>query len=163
MKCWRLKKNKESVMFLFSYHSVNIERHIFMRTYTYCETNQFERQFQTMLYYRKSQDEIAMSKNWWLWCPCMYLLFSDPIFFFKLWPPCKVCNKKSVLYIIIIVHIPIQNFTCIITFIICTSSEIICILYFYITYSFIVTIFTCNELMSKVHTICLYFINTHGC
>lgn len=50
-------------MFLFSYHSVNIERHIFMRTYTYCETNQFERQFQTMLYYRKSQDEIAMSKN----------------------------------------------------------------------------------------------------
>lgn len=104
-------------MFLYSYHSVNIERHIFMRTYTYCETNQFERQFQTMLYYRKSQDEIAMSKNWWLWCPCMYLLFSDLIFFFKLWPPCKVCNKKSVLYIIIIVHIPIQNFTCIITFI----------------------------------------------
>lgn len=130
----------------------------------YCETKQYERQFQTILYYRKPQDGIAMSKNRWLWCPCMYLLLFDPIrFFLNCDIHVKYVIKISAIYNIIIVHIPVQNFTCIITFIVHHQKfSVFCIFTLPVHALFLLLFFTCNE-MSKVHKICLYLINKHSC
>lgn len=110
------------MFFIFSNYSVDLERlmYTYMHNYTTCtvKQNNMSDSFK-QFYTRKPQDGIAMSKNRWLWCPCMYLLFFDPIrFFLNCDIHVKYVIKISAIYNIIIVHIPVQNFTCIITFIV---------------------------------------------
>lgn len=150
------------MFFIFSYYSVDLERLM----YTYVTI--LHVLWNKTIWATVSNNFILGSLRMELPCrsiddydvhACIYYFLTQFVFF-KLWHPCKVCNKKSVLYIII-VHIPVQNFTCIITFIVHHQKfSVFCI--FTLHALFLLLFFTCNE-MSKVHKICLYLINKHSC